>query len=378
LAIQRQSLGEEHPTIARTLSHLAITAEAQDKFQEAEELHVKALEILVRTEGDCTANVANTLMNLAVAESKQGFYEKAEEHLKNSLNICCQIFEADHPKVAEVFKHLGNLFLDRESFDEAQQNFNNALDIFRKYEHTAIDQAFVIGQLADLFGRKGELEKQQLAYDDALSLYNDKIGKNNQMFVELLERIGRFHVDQKDFQQASLVYKELVAVGRPMLGESHPLVKSAVDSLERCYDEIEGDETDIIDDYDDDAFSEEELSETEVDTDKKLEESEEEEEEEEETPPQVIIEPAQPEEPSLPEADKSINTDTPVTPPELETKGPPPVEPTVHRPTTPVVQPPSQEIDYTSSSWNIPWVPVAIGVVGVVVGFMYYKRTLRR
>jgi tetratricopeptide (TPR) repeat protein len=71
-------LGPEHPYTAQSLNNLAGLYRDQERYEEAEPLYQRALEIAERVLGPEPPNTAKTLNNLAELYRDQGRYEEAE------------------------------------------------------------------------------------------------------------------------------------------------------------------------------------------------------------------------------------------------------------------------------------------------------------
>ena len=62
----REQLGNQHPSTAASINNMAGLLEYQERYDEAEPLYVKALDILVGAFGEQHPNSATTMNNLGL------------------------------------------------------------------------------------------------------------------------------------------------------------------------------------------------------------------------------------------------------------------------------------------------------------------------
>ncbi|MBT6561325.1 MAG: tetratricopeptide repeat protein, partial [Candidatus Scalindua sp.] len=89
--------GNKHPDDATTLNNLALLYSTQGKYEEAEPLYKRSLEIKEKSFGPDHPDVATTLNNLADLYRQQGKYEEAEPLYLRDLEITEKSLGPDHP-----------------------------------------------------------------------------------------------------------------------------------------------------------------------------------------------------------------------------------------------------------------------------------------
>jgi tetratricopeptide (TPR) repeat protein len=70
--IQEEALGSEHPRLATTLDHLAYLYGTQGKYEEAEALYKRGLDILQRSLKPDHPNISETIQKLGWINFKAG------------------------------------------------------------------------------------------------------------------------------------------------------------------------------------------------------------------------------------------------------------------------------------------------------------------
>jgi CHAT domain-containing protein/ribosomal protein S7 len=134
LVIQEQSLGQNHPEVADTLSTLAIVYRIQERYAEAEALHRRALAIREQALGPNHRDVADSLHSLAVMNGIQGKYAEAEGLYRRALAIYEQALGENHPDIAHIFDNLWKMSVNA-------GNAENALAYARRATAAVISHA---------------------------------------------------------------------------------------------------------------------------------------------------------------------------------------------------------------------------------------------
>ena len=122
-------LGENHPSIATSLSNLAELYRFQGKYAEAEPLHKRSLAIRENQLGENHPHVAISLNNLAELYRNQGKYVEAEPLYLRSLAIREKQFGENHPAVATCLNNLAFLYNAQGNYVEAKTLSQRALTI---------------------------------------------------------------------------------------------------------------------------------------------------------------------------------------------------------------------------------------------------------
>jgi tetratricopeptide (TPR) repeat protein len=114
-------LGPEHPDTATSLNNLAGLNDAQGRYEEAEPLLQRALEIREKVLGPEHPNTAQGLNNLAVLYDEQGRYEGAEPLHQRALEISEKVLGPEHPDIADSLNNLGLLYYAQGRYEEAER-----------------------------------------------------------------------------------------------------------------------------------------------------------------------------------------------------------------------------------------------------------------
>lgn len=129
LEIKEKVLGPDHPDTAISLNNLASLYYHQGRYTEAEPLHLRALEIREKALGPDHPVTATSLGNLASLYDEQGRYTEAEPLHLRALEIIERVLGPDHPVTATSLHNLACLFTNQERYAEAEPLLQRALEI---------------------------------------------------------------------------------------------------------------------------------------------------------------------------------------------------------------------------------------------------------
>ena len=139
LAIRENTLGFEHPAVAATLNNLAVLygefsfsrygnvnsirfhLGKRQKFEEAESLCKRALEIREKCLGLSHPDIAKQLNNLALIRLNLEKYDEAESSYKRAIEIYMQNFGFNDPNVSKTKNNLASVYLKQHKHKEAEQ-----------------------------------------------------------------------------------------------------------------------------------------------------------------------------------------------------------------------------------------------------------------
>ncbi|MCP4369974.1 MAG: tetratricopeptide repeat protein, partial [Deltaproteobacteria bacterium] len=113
--------------LAQIQHNLAWLYSDMGKYEEAEPLYKRSLEVRESALGKAHPEVATTLNNLANLYRQQGKYEEAEPFYKRSLEITEKSLGPDHPSIATILNNLADLYSDMGKYKEAEPFYKRSL-----------------------------------------------------------------------------------------------------------------------------------------------------------------------------------------------------------------------------------------------------------
>ena len=125
-------VGSDQVEAAACLNNLAQLLARRKKYDEAKELHLRALSLKERLLGPHHPQVAQTLNNLSALCRAQGDFTQARRYCERGLEIREKSLGPDHPDVAESLTELAALDLGLKRYDQARQSLQRSLMVREK------------------------------------------------------------------------------------------------------------------------------------------------------------------------------------------------------------------------------------------------------
>ena len=212
LAMHQYLGSEESEEGASSLAILAAALQNQRKFDEAESVHLRALEIQRRLLKDNPA-VAGTLSNLGLLLMVRGKLPEAETVLLEVLDLQRKRVGSEHHAVALCLSHLGALKRRQGKMEEAESLHRQAVAMARKFlpgEHKDVLDSLEL--LADLLNRRGKFAEAETMYRELLGLLRKAPVKQGPAITHVLERIAGLFEKQGKLDEAETAYREALEV----------------------------------------------------------------------------------------------------------------------------------------------------------------------
>uniref|UniRef100_A0A670ZG85 Kinesin light chain n=1 Tax=Pseudonaja textilis TaxID=8673 RepID=A0A670ZG85_PSETE len=154
-----KSSGHSHPDVATMLNILALVYRV----------------FCSREASLCPCQVAATLNNLAVLYGKRGRYQDAEPLCKRALEIREKVLGSNHPDVAKQLNNLALLCQNQGKFEEVEQYYRRALRIYQaQLGPSDCNVAKTKNNLAACFVKQGKFPQAEQLYKEILSLQDQE------------------------------------------------------------------------------------------------------------------------------------------------------------------------------------------------------------
>ena len=227
---------EPSTVLADSLNNLAGLYYAQGRYEEAEPLYKKALQLRQKLLGDRHPDVATSFNNLAALYYDQGRYEEAEPLYRQELKLRQQLFGSQHPDVATSFNNLAGLYSAQGRYDEAELLYQQALQLRQElFGDQHIDVANSLNDLALLYKDQGRYIESERLYNQAIALIKEQIGDRHPYFADSLNNIAELYRQQGRYEEAEPLYQQSLRLRRELLGNEHPKVASSLNNLAVFY-----------------------------------------------------------------------------------------------------------------------------------------------
>jgi len=210
LGIYRRALGNQHLSVAVTLSGLASAALWKDDFASAERYQRQAIEIFQATVSRNYPDHAVALANLGYILTQRAQYAEAEQLLTEALQIERNVFGEDNERLAQTESHLGILY-DREG------DVSRATEAMRGAVRTANKglgpnhylTGYYLEALANLYSKSNDLAAAETSARQALDVYAKSlppqhlyVASARQTLGEVLLRRGSLAAAESELRSA--------------------------------------------------------------------------------------------------------------------------------------------------------------------------------
>lgn len=246
LAIEIDTLGAEHPHIAKSRNNLANALMSQGKFEEAEAEHRAALALHEKVLGPAHPYVSTSGYNLATALQYQGKFEEAEHACRAALNGFVAALGSEHPETARCRDNLGIILFQQKKYAEAEAEHREALHHMITAlgpEHS--DVATSRNALALALQFQGKYEQAEVEARAALDGFIKAMGPKHPSvasfrhnFADLLGKQGKHAEAEAEFQLALEQQTETLGADHPNVAMSRSSLAEQLEAQEKFTEAI--------------------------------------------------------------------------------------------------------------------------------------------
>ncbi len=196
---------------ANALSNMARAYRGLADYKNAEQAYGKAIKLL--EDGGDTANAGILIDDLAVLFSIQNRFDEAERYHKRALAMLETALVRDHKSVGQVAANLGALFNDVGRPTEAEPLLRRALTIaLAQSQQDSVAIGIIednLGGLLRLSGRTGEARQ---SYARALARFESALPATHPRIAITRNNFGRFLIDIRAYAEAEGELKHALAM----------------------------------------------------------------------------------------------------------------------------------------------------------------------
>ncbi len=232
LEIRQKVLGEEHPGTAMSINNLAYLLQTTGRYEEAEPFCRKALEINQKVLGEEHPDTAMSINNLAELLKATGRYEEAESFCRKALKIYKKVLGEEHPDTAGSINNLAGLFQVTGRYEEAEPFCRKALEIYKKVlgeEHP--DTTKSINNLSYLLQDTGRYEEAELLYRKALKIRKKVLGEEHPDTATSINNLATLLQATGRYEEAEPLFRKALKIRKNVLGEEHPSTTLSINNL---------------------------------------------------------------------------------------------------------------------------------------------------
>ncbi len=223
LEICERVFGPYHPATAASLNDLARFYHDMSRYVEAEPLYRKALAIREKALDPDHPDTAASLNDLGVLLRLQGRLEEAEPLLRRALAIREKALGPDHPETAFPLNDLGGLLRSQGRYGEVEPLYLRALEIRQKAQgpdHP--DTSRSLNNLAELYLAQGRFKEAEPLLRRALEIREKALDPDHPETASSLNELGVLLRLQGRLEKAEPLLRRALAIREKALGPDHP------------------------------------------------------------------------------------------------------------------------------------------------------------
>lgn len=230
--------GDEHPEFAGILNDLALLYYSIGRYEDAESLYLKAMEIYRKGPGgEEHPEFATSLNNLAVLYRKISRYLDAEPLYLKAVEIRRKALGEEHPRFAQSLSNLAMLYYSIGRYVDAEPLYLKAIEIYRKLPDCEENPSFAtsLNNLGLLYDSMGRYSNAELQYLKAIEIRRRIFGEEHPSFATSLNNLGLLYDHMGRFADAEAQHLKAMEIRRRILGEEHSDLAQSLDNLGGLY-----------------------------------------------------------------------------------------------------------------------------------------------
>ena len=236
MEIGKKQLGVNHVAYALSLNNLGALYDNMGRYEQAEPLYIKAMEIYKQQLGENHPDYATSLNNLGALYRAMGRYKKAEKLYINALEIRKEQLGEDHPDYATSVNNLGGLYVNMGRYEQAEQLFIKAMEICKEQlgeNHTLY--ATSLNNLGWLYEAMGRYEQAEQLYIKSMEICKEQLGEDHPSYATSLSNLGALYRAMGRYKKAEPLLNKAMEIRKEQLGENHPSYATSLINLSGLY-----------------------------------------------------------------------------------------------------------------------------------------------
>ena len=223
LEVRRRLLTDDHPDTADSYDNLAYNVNSQGKYAQAQPLYEKAHEIRRRLLGDDHPRTATGYNNVAFNLKAQGKYAQAQPLFEKAQEMRLRLLGDEHPLTAIGYNNLATNLAGQGKYAQARPLFEKALEIRHRLltdDHPSTAESY--NNLAYNLNAQGEYAQAQPLFEKALEVRRRRLGDDHNVTAQSYNNVAANLAAQGKFAQAQPLYEKSLEINRRRLTDDHP------------------------------------------------------------------------------------------------------------------------------------------------------------
>jgi len=230
VALYRLVNGDTAPETAQAWNDLGELRRQLGDYAAAEPAYARAL--LIQSRHPPSIAAAQTLNNMGLLKQTQGKFEEAESLQRRSLNMRISVVGSNDQEVATSYNNLASLCVSMGQLEEAERLYRQALDmrlLLLGSEHWRVASTQI--SLSRLLTDRGEvLDAERLALS-AVAVMEKSLGSSHAQTGRAVASLGRVRQMQGRLDEAGALFRRGLEIRRGALPVGHPEIAAALYDL---------------------------------------------------------------------------------------------------------------------------------------------------
>ncbi len=224
------------PALVKSLNDEADGELRAHRFDVAEKLRLRVLQIQEDTAGRYSLPAADALLNLGWFYSNMAKYEAAQQALDRCREIRQRLLGGDQAPVAEVLNAIGVLEDNRGNLELAEAFYRQAIAIQEKTLGLQSPvTAITWNNLATLHWVTGHYASSQALFLKALAVREKTLGPTSAAVATTLNNLALLDCSLGDYTEAEAYFLRALKIRETTFGPDHPITITTVSKLGRLY-----------------------------------------------------------------------------------------------------------------------------------------------
>lgn len=232
LQVRRARLGDDHPSVADSLTHLGELSTLRGRYDEAEQQLRDALARHERLAGRESAASATDLHLLGAVLVDHGRGDEGRRLFEEALAIRQRVLPAGHLDIAESLSGLAYAASNTGDYVEMERRHREALELLRGAlgdRHPRV--ALALNNLAAAVDQRGRYDEAARLHGEALTLRRQIFGDEHPAVATSLNNLSNVYIKQENYAAAEPLARQVVALRTRLLGPQHPSTGTALNNL---------------------------------------------------------------------------------------------------------------------------------------------------
>jgi len=235
---QYENLGKtQHPQYFKAIANLGLLYHTMGRFNNAYTFTQQALELRKTYLGEYSTATAASLNNMAVIFKDQGLYSDAENYFDQAIDI----FLSNDPhgsSYAIVLNNKAILYQIMGRLDEAEKLLKQSLRLANNnsnLKEKSNNYQRILVNLALLYQDKKEYDKAETIYLDAIKLKEKQLKNKQPDYAHLLNNLASLYMVMGKESEVEDLLNRSLDIYESKLGQDHPAYASTLSNLGKFY-----------------------------------------------------------------------------------------------------------------------------------------------